>query len=211
MKRIDITGEKYNLLTVIGVHEVKNGKVYWDCLCDCGQNTVVLGSNLKNGSVKSCGCLTHKPSVRRTHNESKTKLYRHWKSMMYRCYNEKNSAYKWYGKRGIRVCKEWQSYDGFKKWVNETKPCEGYTVERIDVNGDYCPNNCTWIPINEQAKNRTTTVIIDFNGEKNSLTDWCIKLGLDYKRVHNRIYKLGWSFEKAISEPVDVKKRNKKG
>ena len=85
------------------------------------------------------------------------------------------------------------------------------TIERIDVNGNYCPENCTWIPANEQQGNRRMCQYFTFNGITKNLMDWCNDLGLDYKNVHNRIHKLGWSFERAISEPVHVDKRNKKG
>jgi hypothetical protein len=131
--------------------------------------------------------------------------------MVRRCEKPNCKAYKWYGKRGIKVCEEWKTYEGFKAWVLATRPREDYTVERIDVNGDYCPSNCTWIPISEQANNRTTCVLIEYNGKKQNLMQWCEELGLTYKRVHNRMHKLGWSFERAISEPVNVEKRNKKG
>ena len=201
MKRIEMTGKRFNLLTVEGPAKSKNGKSYWNCLCLCGNKTVVSGSNLRNGAVKSCGCLQHEPR-NRTHGESKTKLYRHWISMIYRCQNPKNQAYKWYGARGIKVCQKWQTFEGFKKWVEETRTNEEYTVERIDVNGDYCPENCTWIPLSSQANNRRSNVMIEYNGKRQNLTDWCKELNLNYKRVHNRIYKLGWDFSKAISMPV---------
>lgn len=208
MKRIDLTGQKFNHLTVEGLNRSQNGTLFWDCICDCGKHTVVRGSNLKNGSVKSCGCINHIGHTR-THGESHTKLYERWISMIYRCTNPKHSAYKWYGARGIRVCNEWQSYEGYKKWVMATRPNETYTVERIDVDGDYCPDNCKWIPLSEQANNRTSCIMITHEGVTKNLTEWCSELGLEYKMVHNRLKKLGWTFEKAISTPVDTTKRNK--
>lgn len=210
MKRQDLTGQKYNKLTVLGLNRSENGQVYWDCVCDCGNHAVVKSSNLKSGAVKSCGCLKHNVAHNRTHNESKTSLYRHWVSMIYRCTKPNHFAYKWYGARGIKVCDEWLTYEGFKEWVQATRPNETYTVDRIDVNGDYCPKNCRWIPMGEQANNRRTNVIIEYDGEKKSLMSWCEELGLNYKRVHNRMFKLGWDFERAISCPVDESKKNKK-
>lgn len=209
MKRIDLTGERFNHLTVESLARAEKGVLYWNCLCDCGNRTVVRGSNLKRGAVKSCGCINH-ISHNKTHGESKSKLYRHWMSMIYRCYNPKNNAYKWYGARGIRVCDEWRTYEGFRAWVANTCPDVTYTVERIDVNGDYCPENCTWIPNSKQANNRRTSVIVEHNGIKKNLTEWCDELGLDYKLIHNRIHKLKWDFEKAIYTPVDKSKSNKK-
>ena len=207
---IDLTGQRFNCLTVIERAEnTTKGIARWKCKCDCGNYTIVRGSNLKTGAVKSCGCLNH-IAYTKTHGESQTKLYRHWRSMIYRCSNPKNRAYKWYGERGIKVCEEWQTYEGFKKWVLETRPKEDYSVERINVNGDYCPENCTWIPLSEQANNRTSCINFEHCGKTMNLMEWCKTLNLDYKRVHNRIFKLGWDFEKAISTPVNENKRNMK-
>ena len=209
-KLIDITGKKYNMLTVVKrVENGSNGQVRWECICDCGNTTIVKGGNLKNGAVKSCGCLLHKTPHNKTHGESNTSLYRMWKGMIYRCHNEKNQAYKFYGARGISVCDSWHDYETFKKWVEETKPDDDYTIERLDVNDNYCPQNCIWIPMEEQANNRRSNVNIEYNGETHNLMQWCKLLNLNYKNVHNRIYKLGWSFEKAISTDIDKSKRNK--
>lgn len=207
-KLIDLTGMKYNKLTVVKRAEnSKNGQARWECVCDCGNTTIVVSNNLKNGAVKSCGCLKH--LKKNTHHESKTKLYRMWTSMIYRCHNPKNQGYKYYGARGIRVCDEWHDFLNFKKWVLETKNEPNLTLERIDVNKDYSPENCTWIPFSEQANNRRSCRYFEYNGEKHNLMEWCNKLNLNYKNVHNRIYKLNWSFEKAISTPIDIKKRSK--
>ena len=208
MRRIDLTGRKFHLLTVESYDHTEKGRAYWKCRCDCGKETLVSTANLTSGVVKSCGCLLHAPSPRQTHGESQSKLYRHWASMVYRCTVPTNKAYKWYGARGIRVCDAWMTYEGFREWVLQTRPEEEYTVERIDVNGDYCPENCIWIPRGEQARNRTSCVLIEHNGVRKPLFAWCAELGLDYKRVHNRMYKLGWGFEEAISTPVDTRKRN---
>lgn len=209
MKRIDLTGKKFNLLTAEGIAKIENGKVFWNCICDCGNKTIVYAGNLRTGAVKSCGCLRQK-AYNKTHGDSKTPLYRHWHSMVYRCTNPKSHAYKWYGGRGIKVCDEWLSYEAFKEWALKTRPNDTYTVERIDVNGNYSPDNCKWIPMSEQANNRTSCLIFEKDGISKNLTEWCNDLGIDYKLVHNRLFKLGWKFEKAISEPVDATKRKRK-
>lgn len=206
---IDLTGKKFNRLTVIRRAEsAKAGIVSWECVCDCGNKTIVRGSNLKNGSVKSCGCLMH-IGHNKIHGMSDTTLYRKWLSMLRRCNDPKYQAYKDYGARGIKVCDEWHDFITFKKWVDATRSSEDLTLERIDVNGNYCPENCSWITLSEQASNRRSCVMIEYNGETHNLNDWCEKLGLRYKLIHNRMHKLGWSFEKAIHTPVDVSKRNK--
>lgn len=204
----DITGKKFNMLTVVKMSDSVNGKRRWECICDCGNKTIVRGNNLKSGAVKSCGC-TKKIAHNRMHGESKTKLYRMWKSMIYRCHNPKNHAYKYYGARGIIVCNQWHDYLTFKKWVNETRQDPNSTIERKDNNGNYCPENCKWVDAKAQANNRRNNVIIEYKNETHNLTEWCEILNLDYKNIHNRIYKLGWSFGRAISTPIDTSKRNK--
>lgn len=207
-KFIDLTGQKFNKLTVIERMPSRKGKTVWKCQCDCGKYTTVEASNLKTGQVKSCGCLSNGHP---THNESKTTLYRDWASMLSRCYNPKEKAYKNYGGKGIKVCDEWHDFLAFKKWVSDTKPkCkEALSIDRINPNGDYCPDNCRWATRKIQQRNRTTNLIYEHNGKSQTLIEWCEELGLDYKRMHNRVYKLHWTFEKAISTPVNESKRNK--
>lgn len=208
---IDITNRKYNkLLVVERVENTPNGKTQWKCLCDCGKYTIVRGSNLKSGQVRSCGC-TRKKSVNKTHAMSKSSLYRTWNNMKNRCANKKCKSYKDYGARGINVCEEWaNSFESFMEWALDNGYEEGLTIDRKCVDLGYFPDNCQWITKGEQAKNRRFNLSIEFNGETKTLQEWCIDLNLNYKRIHNRIHKLGWSFEKAISTPVSTTKRNKK-
>lgn len=211
-KFIDITGQRFNNLVVIKrVDNAARGCTVWECLCDCGNITKVRGNNLKSGAVKSCGCKRKesKPTLR--HNMSKTRLYREWAAMKRRCLTPSCKAYKNYGGRGIKICKKWESsFESFMAWALSNGYSDELTIERIDVNGDYCPENCKWIPANEQQKNRTSCLFIHYNGKNQNLFDWCKEMNLSYKLIHNRIHKLGWTFERAISEPVHVEKRNKK-
>lgn len=210
-KLIDITGNRYCKLVVLKrLENAKGGIPVWECLCDCGNVTRVRGNNLKSGAVKSCGCLKKeaKPTLR--HNMSKTRLYREWASIKRRCYTKSDKGYKNYGLRGIKMCDDWKnSFESFMKWALENGYTDALTIERIDVNKDYCPENCAWIPFDEQQKNRRTCRYFRYKGKEKNLSEWCKELGLSYKNVHNRIYKLGWTFEKAISEPVHIEKRNK--
>ena len=209
-KLIDITGEKYGMLTVIARAENDaRGGTMWECLCECGNKTIVSKSNLKLGVTKSCGCLRKSTKPTRKHGESHTKLYNIWNSMIRRCEDPKWHPYKNYGGRGIKVCAEWHDYTVFRQWANETRVGEGLTIERLDVNGDYCPENCTWVDRKTQANNRRSCVVYEYNGESHNLTQWCSIYNLPYWTVRSRIVKHGWSFEKAISTPIDVSKRNK--
>lgn len=206
----DLTGQRFGRLIVIKrTANDKYGRAIWECSCDCGNKKTVSGASLISGKVKSCGCLRHDNRSCVKHGGANTTLYRRWCSIIHRCESPCSPYYKNYGARGIKVCDEWHDFSKFKEWVIKTRPQEDYTVERIDVDGDYCPSNCTWIPLGEQARNRRTNVIIEYNGEKHILVEWCEILNLNYKLVHNRIYKLGWSFEQAISTPLDKSKRNK--
>lgn len=155
----DITGQKFNRLTAIEYV----GKFKWLCVCDCGNRHVCYGGDLRQGKVKSCGCLRNervKEAVG-THHSSKEKLWHVWNDMRYRCEKPYNHAYKHYGKRGISVCKEWHDYAKFKNWAISNGYAVGLTIDRIDVNGNYEPNNCRWIPQKEQAKNTRRNLDID--------------------------------------------------
>lgn len=138
---------------------------------------------------------------KRTHGESHTRLHNVWCGMNDRC-NPNNTGSERYGKRGIRVCDEWYSYEAFAKWARENGYKEGLTIERIDVNGNYCPENCKWIPLVAQARNRRTTHWVIYKGERMSLAEACERAGLPYKQVFWRMRRGGWSFEKAISVPM---------
>lgn len=207
----DVTGMKFNnLLVVQRVENSEKGKSRWRCLCDCGNYTIVTGSNLRNGSVKSCGCLLKK-NIPRTHGLSKTRLYNEWSGMVQRCENPNSKSYKDYGQKGIKVCIEWRKdFKSFYDWSLLNGYKEGLTIDRINFDEDYCPDNCRWITKGEQAKNRSMNLSIEYLGKTQNLQDWCIELNVDYKRVHNRINKLGWDFERAINTPVQKTKRNRK-
>lgn len=210
-KLIDITGKRYNKLVVVKrVENAKGGVPMWECVCDCGNTTVVRGANLKSGAVKSCGCLLKTTKSTLKHDMSNTLLYKKWAGMKSRCFTPSLPSYKNYGGRGISVCDEWKnSFEAFRDWALSNGYSDNLTIERIDPNGDYCPENCTWITLSEQARNRRSNYSFEYNGETRNLADWCRLLGIPYGVVHNRINKLKWSFERAISEPVHIEKRNK--
>lgn len=205
-KFIDITGERYNNLTVIEFDKKINK---WKCKCDCGNITYVSKSNLRGGGVKSCGCLRHKPT--HTHNLSHTKIYQIWNGMKNRCYNPNLVDYKNYGARGITVCNEWRnSFETFYEWAIKNGYKEGLTIERIDNNDGYKPNNCKWITKGEQVNNRRNCCLYTYQDKTQTLAQWCKELNLNYALMHDRIRMRNWDFEKAVKTPVDINKRNKK-
>lgn len=140
------------------------------------------------------------------HGLSKTQYYRNYYGMMGRCYNENMPCYKNWGGRGIKVCERWHTFENFLEDMGI--PPEGYTLERIDNDRDYCPENCKWIPFNEQAKNKRQTKRFTFNGETMCISDWAERYGLTWRQLYFRLSE-GWDFERALKEPVDFyRKKN---
>jgi hypothetical protein len=124
--------------------------------------------------------------------------YGSYRSMMDRCYREKNCNYNRYGARGIRVCEEWHNIENFEKWVEENPYFEGATLDRIDVNGDYEPSNCRWTTMKEQCNNRSNTLYITYNGETHTISEWAEITGINRSTLNNRYYK-GWSIESMLT------------
>ena len=160
-KRTDLTGQRFGRLVVLKYisrsKENRYGK--WMCKCDCGNVTFVTACHLNDGHTSSCGCYRrdYTGNSHRTHGLTGSKLDSAYYNMMQRCYREKDDHYASYGGRGIEVCEEWRNKENgkmnFFKWAWENGYEEGLSIERIDVNGNYCPNNCKWIPLSDQKKN----------------------------------------------------------
>jgi hypothetical protein len=150
--KIDMTGKKCGRLTVIEGAGSKRGQLRWRCKCDCGNETVAFGYDLRTGHKASCGCLYAERKPRLTHGMTGKPTYNSWCSMRARCNNPRNQDYAGYGGRGITVCDRWNDFEAFLADMGEMP--EGYSIERKDVNGNYEPSNCKWIPMAEQALNR---------------------------------------------------------
>lgn len=204
-------------LTVIGLDQIKNGVAMWKCTCSCeGHNEVIVrGSNLKNGNTLSCGCLFLENLKQRqlVHGDSErgkqSRLYKIWADMKQRCLNPNNTAYKNYGGRGIKVYDKWiESYEVFKKWALENGYTDSLTIERINVNGDYEPLNCTWVTMKEQQNNRRNNRIITYNGETHTLAQWAEKTGISKRILWERIFvkKMDIKDVFAIDIPFSTKK-----
>jgi hypothetical protein len=159
---IDLSGKRFGKLVVIErVGTDKNHRPTWKCVCDCGAEKIIDGSSLRSGMTVSCGCYGKEQRLKShiTHLKTNTRLFNVWQNIKRRCYTQTNPSYKYYGERGIKVCKEWlDSFEVFRQWAyangyDENAPKGKCTIDRIDVNGNYEPSNCRWVSMAEQNKN----------------------------------------------------------
>lgn len=158
----NLKGNRFGrLIALEPIGKYKNGEVIWKCKCDCGNETSVRSGNLRNGHTLSCGCYhDNAPKVRQTkHGGWGTRLYYVWKDMRGRCECEYRREYKYYGAKGVSVCDEWQDFEKFRKWAldngyDEQAKRGECTIDRIDPFGNYEPDNCRWVTLKEQAKNK---------------------------------------------------------
>lgn len=165
----------------------------WKCKCDCGKIRIVSAIHLRTGHTVSCGC------ARIRHGKSKTTIHRTWIGMTSRCENQNNSAYQWYGARGIKVCERWKVFESFLEDMGSAwQP--GLTIERKNVNGDYCKDNCVWANREVQANNTTRSLFIEFAGERMTVAQLAKRVGMSRHRLTKRLEN-GWSIDSAIATP----------
>lgn len=199
-KFIDLVGRRFGRLVVLKRSVNCGARTVWECKCDCGNICNVKSYCLRDGTTRSCGCLQREWAAEQgknnaTHNSCHTKLYIVWKSMKQRCYYTGNRSYKHYGGRGISICDEWlNDFNNFKIWAYNNGYSEDLTIERKNVNGNYCPENCTWVPIEDQARNKRGQ--LKYMGK--TLSQWAHELGLNRQTVYARYHRYKWSIEEAL-------------
>lgn len=210
----DLTGEKIGRLTVIKrVENNKANNAQWLCQCECGKEIITTTANLKRRHSKSCGCLRkeHTSGINNNfykHGMYNTKLYQTWHNMKQRCFNKNSSHYKNYGGRGIKVCDEWLEFMNFYNWAMSNEYSEELTIDRIDVNGNYEPDNCRWVDNKTQCNNKRNNHLITYNGKTHTMMEWSRLLNIKYDVLRFRL-KRGWDIEKALTERIKNGDRKK--
>lgn len=194
----DLTGMKFGRLTVLKIDEGRSGrKTFWICQCDCGNIKSVRSDSLQSGGIKSCGCLKRKTDAENMakahkHKLSKTPLYNVWQNMKSRCYNENDTRFADWGGRGICVCDEWRhDFMAFYDWAVTHGYSEGLTIDRIDNDGNYCPENCRWATQEQQSRNRRSNINITIGNSTRTLLEWCEIFDLNYPAVNARYRRNG--------------------
>ena len=208
-----LKGKRFGRLTVLEKSESEKRGTYWLCKCDCGRTKIIKGNSLVDGKTISCGCLSREKIIKNNtkHGMHKTRIYHIWSDMKSRCLSEKDNAYCYYGGRGITVCDEWKNENGFiafKNWAYANGYSDDLSLDRIDVNGNYEPDNCRWVTQKIQSNNRRDTIYLTMDNETHALTIWAEKINvrrgvLYWRKTH------GWSDEKTLTTPVLNERREK--
>ena len=207
----DLIGKKFpnSRLTVLAIDtesESKNTKLI--CKCDCGAVRSILAYNLKSGHTQSCGCqsLENRVKARITHHCTGTRLYGIWSKMKDRCINPSNARFAYYGGINRTLCEEWHKFEPFRDWALANGYADNLTIDRIDNNKGYCPENCRWTTPREQANNTRKNRIIEYHGECHTLAEWSRIVNIKPITIAYRLNS-GWSVKDALFLPV---KRSKK-
>jgi hypothetical protein len=194
-KLIDVSGNVYGKFTVIKYDKEKSTpkKHYWVCRCECGNIKSVNIDNLKNGSIKACGCLKGQNSKK--YLIQNKKLYKKWQHMKSRCLNKNDISYKNYGARGIKVCDEWLNYNNFANWSLNNGFDEKLELDRINVNGNYEPSNCRYVCRLINSRNKRDSKKYLYNGKIMSLKEIAISNNIEYKTLWKRLHSKDFQYK----------------
>lgn len=214
----NVSGKKFGRLLVVScypIYQEDSKPPAWQCKCDCGNVTYVPTGRLTSGNTKSCGCIHkeqlvarvrkhgHKPQNGRVHP-----LYYRWYGMIQRCEHPNNRAYRWYGAKGIKVCKRWHDFQLFLDDMEKDFRAN-LTIERRDSNKDYCPSNCYWAPWSKQHETKGDhSKMLTLNGKTLPLKEWSKRTGIKRGTIHSRLAG-GWSVEKTLTLPLDTTRKKK--
>lgn len=221
----DRVGEVIGRLTIIDTAPPRIGKagkprLYWLCRCECGSLKEIRDDALNGKHTMSCGCLQREcasdANKGRTdgikYGESRERIHNIWYLIKFRCEDPSSHCFHNYGGRGIQMCKEWadgiDGYFRFKEWSLNNGYSDDLTIDRIDNNGDYSPENCRWVDIYAQGNNKRNNVLIEYEGKTQTLSQWARELNVPMVSLHNRIRVLGWDIERAFTQPYRKSNRN---
>lgn len=215
---INIINQRFNRLIAVKFHHKdKNRQHHWIFKCDCGKEKVIIKTCVVNNKVKSCGCLRRETAKKsgqknKIHGMRYSTFYRAWIGIKNRCLNNRTKPFPGYGGRGIRICDRWLKFNNFKddmynSYLDHIKKygVKNTSIDRIDNNGNYCPENCRWATWKEQNGNRKNNVILLYNGKKQIINNWAKELGFKRECLKNRL-KRGWSVEKTLTTPLMLNK-----
>lgn len=208
-KTKDLTGQRFGKLIVSHRDgSNKHGRAIWSCNCDCGKiNHKSTSNDLLKGDTTSCGCNHLSGNSNRKHSLCKTKGYWIFVSMKERCYNPNSQYYYLYGERGIKICEHWlESVANFYQDMGP-KPGPEYSIDRIDNNGDYSPENCRWATSLEQGANKRNNVFLEFNNKRMTIAQWSRELNISKSVIRTRL-KYGWTAEEIFTTPIGEKRKS---
>lgn len=205
----DITGMKFNFIMPIRCVGSEHKQRMWECKCDCGNIFITSATLIITGHTKSCGCLKRRLASQRLrkHGQTDTRINRIWRRMKSRCNNPHAKDFSYYGGRGINVCEEWSdSFENFRDWANANGYSDTLTLDRIDTNKNYNPNNCRWVDRTTQSRNQRKNVNLTLYGVTKTLIEWSEICGLDRHTIRKRLNR-GWDIEKVLTTvPTNSKK-----
>jgi hypothetical protein len=203
-KIIDLTRQRFGELLVLDFYKInKHGNATWRCLCNCGKETLVVGSDLRNGHTSSCGC----KEGFRTHGHSRSKIYRVHYNMLNRCYNPEDASFERYGKRGILVCDEWKNdFLSFYNWALSNGYQKGLTIDRIDNDGPYSPENCRFVTMKDNSNNKRNNRWLTYKGKTKTVAQWGELLNITVGTLYDRLY-AGWTHEEILTKPPKILNR----
>jgi hypothetical protein len=218
MRLINITGKRFGRLIALqymGLRNPLKKDDKWECICDCGIKVLVSGAKLRSGHTKSCGCLVA-DSCRdvgkscKTHGQSYSTLYSIWQGMKKRCSRIKNSNFIWYGGRGVSICPEWKNFENFFEWnklLGEKGYKKGLSLDRINNEMGYSPENCRWTTAVTQGRNKRNNLLVTINGETKCVAEWAEIFSINRYLVYSRI-RNGWELNEGLFTPPKQKQRS---
>ena len=201
---LKLEGRRFGRLLAVDKNPIKTcSSISWNCICDCGNKTIVPSTKLVSGHTSSCGCLHYERFTQSciTHGMRQSAEYNIWCGIKARCLNPNNEAFDRYGGRGITMCDRWK--DSFENFYADMGPRPGnnYSVERLNNDGNYEPNNCIWATDTDQANNRRTSCFYSHNGVTKTIAQWSRDYNLPQYKLHKRLIVLGWDFDRATTTP----------